>query len=79
MNTMLIFTLGSNMSCRRLNNRCISAVVKKMAFVEGYRLIFNKKSSDGSAKANIENKRKRIWFWGPCMRLVRRINPSRIF
>ena len=64
MSNMLIFAYGSNMSCRRLKNRCASALIKEIAFAEGYKLMFNKKSSDGSAKANIQKTDTISLVWG---------------
>ena len=48
------FAYGSNMLTRRLRKRTPSAVAIGAGFVEGYRLTFDKISSDGSGKCNIE-------------------------
>lgn len=50
---MLIFAYGSNMNLNRLSQRVPSAVKASNAFLPGYKLVCNKVSQDGSAKANI--------------------------
>lgn len=50
---MLIFAYGSNLNLNRLTKRVPSAVKVSNAFLPGYKLICNKISKDGSAKANI--------------------------
>ncbi len=50
---MLIFSYGSNMNLNRLTQRVPSAVKVSNAFLPGYKLVCNKESKDGSAKANI--------------------------
>lgn len=50
---MLIFAYGSNMNLNRLTKRVPSARKVSNAFLPGYKLICNKVSKDGSAKANI--------------------------
>lgn len=52
--TMLYFAYGSNMYSRRLLERTPSALAMGTGFVEGYRLTFDKVSSDGSGKCNID-------------------------
>jgi gamma-glutamylcyclotransferase len=52
--TFLYFAYGSNMFARRLAARTPSAVRITTAFVEGRRLIFDKVSTDGSGKCDIE-------------------------
>jgi gamma-glutamylcyclotransferase len=52
--TFLYFAYGSNMLTRRLTARTPSAVAVATAYVEGYRLTFDKVSSDGSGKCDIE-------------------------
>src|SRR5260221_8132435 len=54
--TFLYFAYGSNMLTRRLtaHNRAPSAVATGTAFAEGYRLTFDKVSTDGSGKCDIE-------------------------
>ena len=50
---MLIFAYGSNMNLNRLTKRVPSAVKVSNAFLPGHKLVCNKISNDGSAKANI--------------------------
>lgn len=50
--TFLYFAYGSNMSMRRLGARTPSAQLLGSAKVSGYRLVFDKWSRDGSAKAD---------------------------
>ncbi|RTL59998.1 MAG: gamma-glutamylcyclotransferase [Sphingobacteriales bacterium] len=50
---MLIFAYGSNMNLNRLTKRVPSAMKVTNAFLPGYKLLCNKISNDGSAKANI--------------------------
>jgi len=52
--TYLYFAYGSNMFARRLAARTPSAVRITTAFVEGHRLAFDKVSTDGSGKCDIE-------------------------
>ncbi len=61
---MLIFAYGSNMNLNRLIQRVPSAVKITNAFLPGYRLVCNKVSKDGSAKANIietDNLAELVW------------------
>lgn len=61
---MLIFAYGSNMNLNRLIKRVHSAVKITNAFLSGYRLVCNKVSKDGSAKANIiktDNLAELVW------------------
>ncbi|KIC89885.1 gamma-glutamylcyclotransferase family protein [Flavihumibacter sp. ZG627] len=50
---MLIFAYGSNMNLNRLTKRVPSAVKVTNAFLTGHKVVCNKISNDGSAKANI--------------------------
>lgn len=50
---MLIFAYGSNMNLNRLTKRVPSAEKFTTAFLTGHKLVCNKISNDGSAKANI--------------------------
>lgn len=47
------FAYGSNMLTARMMERVPSACVLKRAFLRDYKMVFNKKSADGSAKANL--------------------------
>ncbi|MEO6966600.1 MAG: gamma-glutamylcyclotransferase family protein [Acidobacteriaceae bacterium] len=48
------FAYGSNMNPERMFGRIKSALPNRVARLSGYRLVFNKRSVDGTAKANIE-------------------------
>jgi gamma-glutamylcyclotransferase len=50
---MLIFAYGSNMNSNRLTKRVRSAVKVTNAFLTGHKIVCNKISNDGSAKANV--------------------------
>lgn len=50
---MLYFAYGSNISRKRLEDRVGPVVDLGLAKLAGYKIIFHKKSSDGSGKANI--------------------------
>lgn len=50
---MKIFAYGSNMYYRRIKERVSSVKKISNVFIKGYLLSFNKKSIDGSSKANI--------------------------
>ena len=52
--TFLYFAYGSNMFARRLAARTPSAVRITTAFIKGRRLTFDKVSTDGSGKCDIE-------------------------
>ncbi len=54
MTERLYFAYGSNMSTRRLQQRVRVVEVVTVAWLEGHRLKFHKKSHDGSAKCDIE-------------------------
>lgn len=61
---MLIFAYGSNIKLNRLTKRVPSARKVSNAFLPGYKLICNKVSKDGSAKANIiktDNLAELVW------------------
>jgi len=53
MSTVKVFCYGSNMSSERLKDRCEHAQFISKASLPGYQFKFNKKSTDGSGKANI--------------------------
>ena len=62
--TFLYFAYGSNMLTGRLSARTPSAVPLATAYAEGYRLTFDKVSTDGSGKCDIEatgNPADRVW------------------
>lgn len=61
---MLIFAYGSNMNLNRLTQRVPSAVKVCNVFLPKYKLVCNKVSKDGSAKANIiktDNLAELVW------------------
>ncbi len=51
MDTFLYFAYGSNMLAERLKARCRSARPRGIAHVNGFDLLFSKRSVDGSGKA----------------------------
>ena len=51
--TRICFAYGSNMSVRRLRERVPSARPLGIGWLPGYRLMFRKKSKDGSGKCDI--------------------------
>lgn len=51
--TQICFAYGSNMSVRRLRERVPSAKPLGIGWLPGYRLVFRKKSKDGSGKCDI--------------------------
>ncbi len=50
---MLYLTYGSNMSKQRILRRIPSARFVGTGYLDGWRVDFNKRSSDGSGKANL--------------------------
>ena len=50
---MKIFCYGSNMNTERITERCSSSRFISRASVIGWKLLFNKRSKDGSGKANL--------------------------
>lgn len=53
MSTIRYFAYGSNMLTQRLQKRCKSARALGPAWVDGYDLVFHKRSKDGSGKATL--------------------------
>ncbi len=53
-NHFYIFSYGSNMLLQRISERIESTESVDVHELKGFKLIFNKKSTDGSTKANIE-------------------------
>lgn len=53
MNKLRVFSYGSNMLERRIKGRISTVQYLGQAVLEGYKLVFNKKSKDDSAKANL--------------------------
>ncbi|MBN1294614.1 MAG: gamma-glutamylcyclotransferase [Candidatus Latescibacteria bacterium] len=50
---VLYFAYGSNMLITRLRSRISSAKLIDIGFLNGYKVLFNKCSKDGSGKANL--------------------------
>ncbi len=53
MGTIRYFAYGSNMLTQRLQQRCKSARAVGPSWVDGYILVFHKRSKDGSGKATL--------------------------
>ena len=52
-NVAWYFTYSSNMNSARLAGRGIKFISKEVGYIDNYQLKFNKKSVDGTSKANI--------------------------
>lgn len=52
---MNIFCYGSNMERGRMSTRCPSAKFLSVGTLGDWQLVFNKKSKDGSSKANLQH------------------------
>ena len=61
---MKIFCYGSNMNTERITERCSSSRFISRAKVNGYKLVFNKKSKDKSGKANLIYTGDKSLVWG---------------
>jgi gamma-glutamylcyclotransferase len=61
---MKIFCYGSNMSSERITERCSSSRFISRASVIGWKLLFNKRSKDGSGKANLVYTGDESLVWG---------------
>ena len=55
MSDIIYFAYGSNLGVPRLKQRCPSVMAGKVASLPDWELCFDKKSSDGSSKANIRH------------------------
>lgn len=56
------FAYGSNMSSEHLHSRITSVKIIGRAFLQDWRIVFNKRSKDGSGKANlVENPGNVVW------------------
>lgn len=59
---MKIFCYGSNMEKVRMCSRCPSAKFLSVGTLGGWQLVFNKKSKDGSSKANLQRlSQAKVW------------------
>lgn len=61
---MKIFCYGSNMSTKRITERCSSSRFITRAYVTGLKLALNKKGKDGSGKANLVTACDKSIVWG---------------
>ena len=61
---MNIFCYGSNMNTERITERCSSSRFISRAKVNGYKLLFNKRSKDKSGKANLIYTGDKSLVWG---------------
>ena len=61
---MKIFCYGSNMNTERITERCSSSRFISRAKVNGYKLLFNKRSKDKSGKANLIYTGDKSSVWG---------------
>ena len=59
---MKIFCYGSNMEKVRMSTRCPSAKFLSVGTLSNWQLVFNKKSKDGSSKANlVDRSSSQVW------------------
>ncbi len=63
MTQVLCFAYGSNMSVERMTSRVSSACFVGLAYLKNYKILFNKRSIDGSGKANLIGSTENIT-WG---------------
>ena len=61
---MNIFCYGSNMNTERITERCSSSRFISRAKVNGWKLLFNKRSKDKSGKANLIYTGDKSLVWG---------------
>ena len=61
---MKIFCYGSNMNTERITERCSSSRFISRAKVNGWKLLFNKRSKDKSGKANLIYTGDKSLVWG---------------
>lgn len=66
--TLIYFAYGSNLKKEQLNERDVVIYSSHKGFIKDYKLEFNKKSVDGSSKANIAKLQDGI-VWGICFEL----------
>lgn len=67
-NNLIYFAYGSNLKKEQMNEREIVIYESHKGFIKDYKLEFNKKSIDGSSKANITKVTGEI-VWGICFEL----------
>lgn len=68
MNPLIYFAYGSNLKKEQMSERYIVIYKTYKGFIKNYKLEFNKKSIDGSSKANITKSDGEI-VWGICYQL----------
>ncbi len=64
-NNLIYFAYGSNLKKEQMNERDVVIYKTYKGFIKNYKLEFNKKSIDGSSKANITKSDGEI-VWGIC-------------
>ena len=67
-NNLIYFAYGSNLKKEQMNERDVVIYKTYKGFINNYKLEFNKKSIDGSSKANITKSDGEI-VWGVCFEL----------
>ena len=67
-NKLIYFAYGSNLKKEQMEEREIVIYKSYKGFIKNYKLEFNKKSTDGSSKANITKATGEI-VWGVCFKL----------
>lgn len=67
-NRLIYFAYGSNLKKEQMNKREVVIYESHKGFIKDYKLEFNKKSIDGSSKANITKAKGEI-VWGVCFKL----------
>lgn len=67
-NNLIYFAYGSNLRKEQMNKREVIIYESHKGFIKDYKLEFNKKSIDGSSKANITKAIGEI-VWGVCFEL----------
>ncbi len=67
-NTLIYFAYGSNLKKEQMDERDVFIYNSHKGFIKNYKLEFNKKSVDGSSKANITESKNEV-VWGVCFEL----------
>lgn len=67
-NNVIYFAYGSNLKKEQMAERNVTIYNSHKGFIKDYKLEFNKKSIDGSSKANITESEGEI-VWGVCFEL----------
>jgi gamma-glutamylcyclotransferase len=66
--TLIYFAYGSNLKKEQMDERNVTIYNSHKGYIRDYKLEFNKKSIDGSSKANITESEGEI-VWGVCFEL----------